>query len=387
MNPRLRHIKPFFAMEIMELAQELEAAGHSVMHLELGEPDFPCPACVQEAATRAIREGRAPYTHSLGIPALREEICRRYGERYGVQLQPDQVLVTSGTSAGLLLALSVLVAPGQEVLLSDPHYACYPNFVHEVGGVPRCLPVAARVNFQFDIDALRAHLRRDTAALLINSPANPTGCVTPPELLAQLAKLPVPLIADEIYHGLVYEGPCRSILEFTEEAFVLNGFSKLFAMPGWRLGFLIAPPRSMRDLRTLQQNLFISAGSVAQQAALAALRHAGEDVARMVRTYDERRRYLLAALPDLGFSIAGEPRGAFYVFARIDAFSQDSLAFARELLVEAGVAVAPGIDFGSCGEGHLRFSYANSLENLREAMRRLKTYLARRQPTSPGVAS
>lgn len=367
-------------MELMELAKELEAEGRTVVHLELGQPDFPCPPCVREAAARAISDGHAPYTHSLGMIELREEISRHYAATYGIEVQPDNILVTSGTSVGLLLSLSVLVEPGQRVVLSDPHYACYPAFVSQVGGTPLYVPVEESRGFQLDAGVVGAAVDAGAAAMIFNSPANPTGCVTPPELIAQLAELAAPVISDEIYHGLAYGEPCHSILEYTQEAFVLNGFSKLFAMPGWRLGYLIAPPASMRALRTLQQNLFISAGSIAQHAALAALRDAGDDTARMIQMYDERRRFLLEHLPRLGLGVGAEPRGAFYVFANAQRFSSDSLAFARELLMNAGVAVAPGIDFGSQGEGYLRFSYANSLEQIEEAVQRLETYLRQRQP-------
>ncbi len=295
-----------------------------------------------------------------------------------MSISPEQILVSSGTSPVMMLLFAVLLEEGDEVILSDPRYACYPNMVRFAGGVPVDVPVYEQDAFQFDPEAVRAHLTARTRAIMINSPSNPTGTLLSAERMAALAELGTPIISDEIYHGLVYEGRERSILEFTPDAFVLNGFSKQYAMTGLRLGYLIAPPAYMRPIQKLQQNFFISANSAAQQGGIAALQCAADDVARMKRTYDERRRYMLDRLRALGLGVAVEPTGAFYVFANARHLGQDSLSLAFDILEKAHLGVTPGIDFGPNGEGFLRFSYAAALDRIAEGMDRLEAYLASR---------
>ncbi|MGH8056764.1 MAG: aminotransferase class I/II-fold pyridoxal phosphate-dependent enzyme, partial [Candidatus Entotheonellia bacterium] len=234
--------------------------------------------------------------------------------------------------------------------------------------------------FQYMAAQVRPHLSPRSKAILINSPANPTGTLLPAVEMARLAELGPLVISDEIYHGLVYEGRAPSILEYTDRAFVLNGFSKFFAMTGWRLGYVIAPPSFVRPMQKLQQNLFVSAGSFVQRAGIAALRSALPDARRMVEIYAQRRRVMLAGLREIGFGVQHDPTGAFYVFANAERYGRDSHALAFEILERAAVAVAPGIDFGPHGEGYLRFSYANSLENIREGLRRLRQYLLHGEP-------
>ena len=279
----------------------------------------------------------------------------------------------------MILIFAGLLDPGDEVLLSDPHYACYPNFLRLVDAVPRLVPVKEEEGFQFRPEELKAYLTDRTKAIIINSPANPTGTLLSAERLAQLAELTPYIVSDEIYHGLVYEGKEHSILEFTDRAFVINGFSKLYAMTGWRLGYLIAPLDFVRPLQKLMQNLFISANPFVQRAGIAALTQAGPEIDQMRATYDERRRFLLAGLEKLGFHIPVPPTGAFYVFVNARHLSMDSYALAFDILEKAKVGVTPGIDFGPGGEGFLRLSYANSLENLKEALKRLEAYLAHPQ--------
>ncbi|MFO7717150.1 MAG: pyridoxal phosphate-dependent aminotransferase [Thermodesulfobacteriota bacterium] len=371
-------IRPFLVMDVLEAAHALEAEGHDIVHLEIGEPDFDTPECVKEAATKAIHDGQTHYTHSLGVLALREAICEDYHARYGVSICPDQIVVTSGTSPAMLLAFGALLEPGDEVLLPDPGYACYPNFVHFARGLPQRLCLREADGFQLRPELVRQAVTPKTRAMMVNSPSNPAGTVLPGEWIRELAGLQPALVADEIYHGLEYGLRAASVLEYTDEAFVLNGFSKLYAMTGWRLGYLVAPPRFMRAIRKLAQNLFICAGSVSQHAALAALRHAGEDVELMRRTYDARRRVLLDRLRGMGFDVPVEPNGAFYVFVNASHIAADSYQLAFDILHHAHVGVTPGIDFGPGGEGYLRFSYANSLENIEKGMDRLEAYLKTR---------
>ena len=375
---RLRNITSFIVMDVLEKAHELERNGINVIHLEVGEPDFDTPQCVKEAMCRALDEGCTHYTHSLGLLELRQAICDHYRAQYDVRVTPEQIIVFSGTSPAMFALFAALLEEGDETIISDPHYACYPNFIKFVGGVPVTIPVYEEDGFQYRPEAITRKITPRTRAIFINSPANPTGTLLSGERMAAIAELGPHVVSDEIYHGLVYEGKEHSILEFTDRAFVLNGFSKLYAMTGLRLGYLIAPPAFVRPIQKLAQNFFISANAVVQRAGLAALTQAAEDTARMRDIYNERRRFMIRRLKAMGLGIAVEPTGAFYVFANARHISTDSYRLAFEILEKAHVGVAPGIDFGKGGEGYLRFSYANSLENIAEGMDRLERYLETR---------
>jgi len=373
----------FIVMDVLERANEMERAGINIIHLEVGEPDFDAPACVKEAACRALEEGHTHYTHSLGLYELREAICEYYLETYQVSIEPDQVIVTSGSSPAIFLVFSALLEKGDEVIISDPHYACYPNFIKFVQGRPISVPVYQEDGFQYRPELIKDKINAKTRAIFINSPSNPTGNLLSEiriKAIADLVSAPDSphIVSDEIYHGLVYEGQEHSILEYTDRAFVLNGFSKLFAMTGLRLGYVIAPQPFVRPMQKLQQNFFISANAMVQMAGIAALKESGKDVVRMKDIYNERRKFMIARLKEIGFGITVEPTGAFYVFANAKHLSSDSYALAFDILENARVGVAPGIDFGPNGEGYLRFSYANSLENIAEGMDRLQQYLANR---------
>ena len=372
---RALDIPPFIVMDVMERALELQKQGVDIVHLEIGEPDLPTPECIKKAGIEALKRGYTHYTHSLGMLELREAICDHYYQKYRVKVSPDQVLVTSGTSPALLLIFFALLDPGDQIIMSDPHYPCYPNYVRFLGGEPLFIKVNEAEAFQLNPDEIRKHLSQRVKAILINSPSNPTGTLLSKEIMEAIAELGCPVISDEIYHGLVYGQNEHSILEFTDNAFVLNGFSKLFAMTGWRLGYIIAPRRFMRSLQKLHQNFFISASCVSQWAGISALREAHQDVERMKSVYNERRVFMISRLKQLGFGLATEPNGAFYVFANAKHLSNNSYDLAFDILEKAHVGVAPGIDFGHNGEGYLRFSYANSMENLKEGLLRLEKYL------------
>jgi (5-formylfuran-3-yl)methyl phosphate transaminase len=379
MNPACKDITSFLVMDILERAQAIEAAGHRVIHLEVGEPDSDVPECVKEAAVKAVRDGRTHYTHSLGLPELRQAICDLYAREYGVTITPDRVIVTGGTSPAMLLVFGALARVGHHILMTDPGYACYPNFLRLLGLTPHYVPVSEDDAFQFTAETVNANVSDLTAGILLNSPCNPTGTLISDQALDAACATGIPVISDEIYHGLTYGAPARSALEFSDDAIVLNGFSKRFAMTGLRLGYVIAPPTMMPILQKLQQNLFICASSVAQWAGLAALSEDGLAAAeRMRATYDTRRKAILSGLKKIGLAPRTEPTGAFYVFARADHLLPDSLALAYDILERAHVGVTPGIDFGPGGEGHLRFSYANSLETIEEGLDRLGRYIASR---------
>lgn len=374
MSHRSQVVTPFMAMEVMERAKTLEASGRDVIYLCLGEPDFPTPEPIVEAVHAAVSRGETSYTHSLGRLDLREEIVAHYRQRYGVSISPEQVLVSSGTSPLMLLLFAALLENGDEIILPDPSYACYPNFITFFGGRPRYLETRPEDAFQPTPRAVREALTERTRGVLINSPSNPAGSVMPADWQREMAELSVPVIADEIYHGLTYEGEERSILEFTPDAFVLGGFSKTYAMTGWRLGYLISPSQVARTLQSLHQNFLISANNFVQVAGIAALRECGTHVARMRQEYDRRRRHLLSRLPELGLKVVRAPVAAFYVLADARHITDNSQALALQLLEETGVALTPGSDFGPAGEGFLRFSYANSIDNLDRAVEKLKGY-------------
>jgi len=368
-------------MEILEEAKRLELGGMDVVHMEVGEPDFDTPPPVVAAANEALARGYTHYTHSLGLLELREAISDWHRRHYGTEVDPDCVVVTSGTSPAMLLAFMAVCEPGDEVVLSDPHYACYPQLISFAGGVPVHVPVRPENGFVLEPSEVKSRLTSRTSAILVNSPSNPFGTVTPPETLAELVDLGVPVISDEIYHGLVYGGEAHSILEYSK-GILINGFSKLYAMTGWRLGYLIAPQRVVRAVQKMQQNFFISACHFAQWAAITALSPECERfVGKMLEEYDRRRRLMLEHLPKLGLVVRTEPRGAFYIFAdardHCRTRNLDSCGLAFDILRSVGVAVTPGSDVGPAGEGFLRFSYATGYDRLEEGLRRLAAYFSR----------
>jgi len=376
-SKKAKEIPPFIVMDVLERAQELEREGQHIIHLEVGEPDFDTPECINEAGYRAICEGKTHYTHSLGLIELREAIAEEYWKKYRVKVSPEQILIASGTSPAMLLLFAALLEPGDEVILSNPYYPCYPNIIRFVDGSPVFVKVLEEEGFQYLPEMIEEKLSQKVKGIMINSPSNPTGNVMPAKRMKEIAKFTPFIISDEIYHGLVYGEEIHTILEFTDRAFVINGFSKLYAMTGWRLGYLIAPKEFIRPMQKIQQNLFISASSFSQWGALAGLKEAEKDIQRMRDTYDRRRRFLIPRLRDLGFGITVEPTGAFYILANAKRFLGDSYHLAFDILQEAKVGVAPGIDFGTNAEGYLRFCYANSMENIEEGMNRLETYLQR----------
>lgn len=376
---RAQATKNFIVFDIYERAYEMRREGRKPILLSVGEPDFPTPRPVMEAARKAMTDGHTRYTHSLGIIELREAIAGNYYKRYGVDVDPGRIMVCSGTSPALLMLFGAIMEPGDNVILPNPYYPCYPNFIKFLGGEVNLVDVGEEDGFQYRPGDVAERINERTAAVMINSPGNPTGTLMPPDRMSEIAGLPVPVVSDEIYHGLVYGEKEHTILEFDPEACVLNGFSKRYAMTGWRLGYLIAPGRLMSTLQKMQQNFQISVNTFAQFGAVAALTdpEVEKEVQQMADTFDRRRRYMLDRLENMGFSVATEPRGAFYVFANARKFTDDTYRFAFDLLENAEVGVTPGIDFGPAGEGYLRFSYANSMENIEEGLNRLESYLAK----------
>ncbi len=374
---RAKDIPPFIVMDVLERAHELEREGRDIIHLQIGEPDFSTPGCICDAAREAIERGETHYTHSLGLIELREAICEYFYGKYSVTIDPGRILVTSGTSPALFMIFSALLEAGDEIIMSDPHYPCYPNFAEFLGAKPVPIKVEEEDAFQLRPSEIKKKIGPKTRAILINSPSNPTGNLLSRERMEEIAGLGPLVVSDEIYHGLVYGEKEHSILEFTDNSFVLNGFSKLYAMTGWRLGYLIAPPEFVRPLQKIQQNFFISAGSISQWAGITALTKADADVEQMKSIYDERRKYMIKRIREIGFGLAVEPAGAFYMLANAKHLAESSYDLAFEILEKAGVGISPGIDFGKGAEGYLRFSYANSLENIKEGLDRIEQFLAR----------
>jgi aspartate/methionine/tyrosine aminotransferase len=380
-SARMAQIAPFHVMELMARAQALEAQGRSVIHLEVGEPDFPTAAPILEAAQRFLSGGHVHYTAALGLRELREAISSLYHTRYGLDVSPGRIVVTAGASGALLLALGVLVDPGDEWLLPDPGYPCNRHFVRLFEGNPVPLAVRASSNFQPSAAQLDAHWTAGTRGLMVASPSNPTGTLLDFDTMAELAKAVAArggtLLVDEIYHGLTYGAEARSALEISDDVFVINSFSKYFGMTGWRLGWLVAPQRYVREIEKLAQNLYIAPSTVAQHAALAAFQP--ETIALLESRRHEfslRRDILLPGLRKLGFRIAAEPQGAFYVYADSNALADDSFSLAEKLLTGAGVAATPGLDFGSnAPESHMRFAYTVDRSQIEEGLARMAKFL------------
>jgi len=372
---RVTHVSPFLAVEMYGKSLAMERAGKSVIHLEIGEPDFATPRVVGDALQDALNGGYTHYTDAIGDFDLRESIATYYKSQYGVTVEPDRVLCFPGSSPALLTMMLSLLNSGDEVIMSDPCYPCYASNVRFTGGVPVFISTHEADGFRLQPDAVRSKISSHTKAMVINSPCNPTGVLMEPERMQALADLGVLIISDEIYHGLNYSNDRdHSILEYTDNAIVMNGFSKLYAMTGWRLGYLIVPHSMVRTMRTLMQHFFISAVSLVQRAGITALQQTAKEVEEMRQEYGKRRLLILKGLRELGFGIKVEPLGAFYVLANARHLGRDSLQLAYDILDEVGVVATPGVDFGRQSEGFLRFSYANSVENITEALRRLKTY-------------
>lgn len=378
---RLAHIAPFHVMELLARAKTLEAAGRDIIHMEIGEPDFPTPAPILEAAQASIAAGRMFYTPALGLPELRQAIADFYRQRYNVAVPASRIVVTAGASGALLLAMACLCQPGSEWLLTDPGYPCNSNFVRSFDGVPVCIPVSAENNYQPNLAEVQHYWTEQTAGALFASPANPTGTLLDEPTLESIAKFvrqrQGALIVDEIYHGLTYERDASTALKLGDDIFVVQSFSKYFNMTGWRLGWLVVPDRFAREIEKLAQNLFIAPPTPAQYGALTAFKPETIAILEARRSeFRARRDYLAPALEKLGFRLTAKPEGAFYIYADCSALTNDSEAFARDLLEKAGVAMTPGLDFGAAApKSHLRIAYTTSIERLEEAVSRIQRYL------------
>lgn len=386
---RLSNIAPFRVVEMLERARELESEGHEVVHLEVGEPDFPTAQPIVSAGQEALGAGATKYTQALGIPALRSAISDYYASQ-GLQIDASRVVVTTGASAGLLLLAGLLLNPGDHWLLPDPGYPCNEVFVRLVGGQARPLPVSAANQFQPTADLVATHWDANTRGILLASPANPTGALLSAQALVAISDFARQrhgvTVLDEIYQGLTYpalgeDGNYSSGLALVPDLFVVNSFSKYFGMTGWRLGWLVLPDGGAQALTPLVQNLFISPPAVSQYAALAAFEPAAMQIHEQRRQrFEQRRDQLYTGLQSLGFGLGAPPAGAFYVYADLAplGLEMDGLTFARRLLEEQHVAITPGVDFGSNGTStQVRFAYTTSSDSIALGLERISEALAR----------
>lgn len=382
-------IAPFHVMEVQTAARALEAQGVDVVHMEIGEPDFPAPAPVLAAARAALDDGAIFYTSALGLPALREAIAAHYRDHYGVRVDPARIVVTAGSSAALLLVLGLIVDRDSAILMADPHYPCNRTIVATLEGVAQTVPVDAATRYQLTAALVDRHWQASTRGVLVATPSNPTGTTIDHAELARIAGVAARrgghLIVDEIYLGLTYGAPARSALDVAGDAFVISSFSKHFNMTGWRLGWIVAPERHVRAIELLAQNLYISPPTLSQRAALACFVPATMAIVEeRRRAFESRRDYLVDALRDIGFAVPVTPDGGFFVYADCSRFSGDSAAFCRDALAHAGVAITPGIDFGRHrARSHVRFAYTVDQAKIAAGVARLRDWL-RARPAAHG---
>lgn len=379
---RLADIAPFHVVELLTRARQLEAEGRDIIHMEVGEPDFPTPEPIANAAVDAIKQGKTLYTQALGLPELREAISGFYQSRYGIAVPAAQIAVTNGASGALNLAFACLAEPGSQWLLADPGYPCNRHILRVYEGRPKNIPVGPDTNFQPTPELLRQHWSARTAGLLVASPANPTGTLLTAAEIAALADVcrvkDGHFLVDEIYHGLTYEADAPTACAAGDDIWVINSFSKYFQMTGWRLGWLIAPESHIEQVEKLAMNVFLAAPTPAQHAALAAFEPATLEILEARRQEMQRRRdFLLPTLRQIGLQVPAEPDGAFYIYADCSAVCADSREFARNLLLQAHVAVTPGLDFGSNQpQRYIRIAYTADLQRLQQAVERIRTFIA-----------
>jgi aspartate/methionine/tyrosine aminotransferase len=378
---RMQGISPFYVMELLQRAKQLEHQGRDIIHMEVGEPDFPTPPEVVQAGIDNIQTGQVKYTPAAGLLELREKIAQYYQDHYHVDVAPHRIFITPGASGAFLLALGVCVNPGEEILLSDPCYPCNSNFIKLFGGIPSFVPVSAETDYQLTAELIEHHWSESCKGAIVASPSNPTGTLISETLLNAVIDIindkGACFFSDEIYHGLVYGKQAATALKFSEEVFVINSFSKYFGMTGWRVGWLIVPEVFTRSVEKLAQNIFISTPTHSQFAALAAFSKTNlAELTRRNKEFSSRRDYLYTRLQQIGFKIKAKPEGAFYIYADCSDFTQDSFQFAKDLLEETGVAITPGKDFGhNHANTHVRFAYTTSLDRLEEGVARLERFI------------
>lgn len=379
-SKRMEIVTPFHVMRLMEMAHALERAGKHIVHMEVGEPDFETPGPIIRAANAYLKKGHVHYTAAAGLPELRRKIAEHYAVRFDVAVDPDCIFITPGASGALSVALAAVLDPGDQILVTDPGYPCNANLIRLYGGDPKAVAVSPEKNYQFSLHVLEKHWQADTRGILMASPSNPTGTLMPLTelqlIIDWLRSKDAVLIADEIYQGLVYDHTPTSVLQWEPQAIIVNSFSKYFGMTGWRLGWLVVPPALREAANRLIQNLFISAPTHSQVAALAAFDAETMAILESRRkTFQQRRDRLKTGLQQIGFKFPAAPEGAFYLYADCSMFTHDSESLALDILNRAHVAITPGLDFGETGaKSHLRFAYTTSIDEIELGLERLAVF-------------
>lgn len=374
-NKLISSIKPFYVMEILEKAQEYERNGRSVSHLEIGEPTEQIHPSIKKEAKRAIDDNHDKYSNSLGLIELRELISRRYKSDFNLDVSTERIIVTNGSSAALILALISILEKDDEIILIEPYYPCYPQLIKIFGGKIRVFRTSSKDRYQVNLEKFKDFLSSETKAVIINSPSNPTGVSQNKEVIEFLSSLDIKIISDEIYQGLNYLDNKDTILNYSPEGIVVNGFSKFYSMTGWRLGYLIVPEKYKRVIQKLQQNMYICAPTISQYAAIGALNIPEEDISMLILSYRKKRDFMMSSLQDMGIEIGYIPDSSFYIFVNMENYCTNSLDLSLDILDKVGLGVAPGLDFGPSFKKYIRFSYSSSFENIEIGLGKMKEYI------------
>ena len=372
----LENIRPFYVMEILEKALKLQSLGRDIVHLEIGEPTENVDNLIINSAQNALNNNLDKYTNSFGIESLREKISQYYEKVHHTLVPTDRIMITTGSSAGIILAILASTSINDEVIVVEPHYPCYPQILKILGRKPKIFSTFEEDNFQINVDKLRGTISQSTTAIIINSPSNPTSVSQNPDVLESVVRMNLNIISDEIYHGLSFGSNIKSIIEFeSKNTFIVNGFSKLYAMTGWRLGYIVIPSDKVRSVQKLQQNMFICAPTISQYAAVSAYEIKSEVQKNILKSYEQKRDFVLRFLDEIGIKVNYVPDAAFYILCNFEDYCESSLDLCKDLLDKVGLAIAPGIDFGENYKKYVRISYAGSMEELQKGLMLLKEYI------------
>ncbi len=381
LSKRSKTLSPFHVMDILAQAKALSQQGKTIYHMEVGEPDFPTAECIINAGIKALEQFKTHYTPALGLPELRNAVAEYYDRKFSIRINPQRIIITPGASGAIQLVMTCLLDAGENILLADPGYPCNRNIAQVLAVEPIAIAVNAESNYQLNADLVGKHWNENTRAAMVATPSNPTGTLLPRHQLIELCQLIEQkkgrLIVDEIYQGLVYDDHDYTALEFSDECFIINSFSKYFGMTGWRIGWMVVPECYVDAIDRIAQNVFLAPPTISQYAALTALKESTQHVLDERRdVFKQRRDFLLPALEQLGFEIAAKPQGAFYIYANCERFTDDSYTWVKQLLNEQGVALTPGIDFGThLANKHCRFAYTLSLELLEQAVNKIDAFI------------
>ena len=375
-SSNLEDIRPFYVMEILEKALKLQSLGRDIVHLEIGEPTENVDNLIVDSAQNALNNKLYRYTNSFGIETLREKISQYYEKVHNTLVSKERIMITTGSSAGIVLSVLASTSINDEVIVVEPHYPCYPQILKILGRIPRVFTTYEKDNFQINIDKLQDSISQNTTSIIINSPSNPTSVSQNQDVLKSISRLNLNIISDEIYHGLSFNSKTNSIIEFaSKNSFIVNGFSKLYAMTGWRLGYIVIPSDKVRSVQKLQQNMFICAPTISQHAAVSAYNIKNKVQKNILKSYEQKRDFALRFLNEMGIKVNYTPDAAFYILCNFEDYCESSLDLCKDLLDKVGLAVAPGIDFGENYKKYVRISYAGSMEELQKGLMLLKEYM------------